>query len=331
MLAGAQMIQFHPQALADIVAASYKRLDVLCLVGYEREKQLVKNCLRKAGLPANAVVYVMLPLTSMWIRDYGPLSVFDAQGDLHFVDSRYAAPDSNRRDDQVPSVLAQGLEVPLQKAPLILEGGDLITNGQGLVLASSRLVQKNREKYDYDRQEIAGILGEHLGCEKMIMLSPLAGEATGHVDMFVTFVDPQTVVVARYDPAVDEANARRLDQVASALGRLDHRGKPLNVERVTLPARPDDLWRTYTNVVFVNGRLLVPVYPDADPELNRQALATYRRLLPDWEIVGIDSSTLIRRNGALHCVTLKLPEYDESLEQDTGGPAPVIRTEAGRS
>ena len=76
---------------------------------------------------------------------------------------------------------------------------------------------------------------------------------------------------------------------------------------IPMPPRPDGLWRTYTNVVFANGRLLVPIYPDFSPDLDRQALELYGRLLPEWEIVGIDAGSLIRREGALHCVIMNLP------------------------
>lgn len=313
MLSAAQMIQFHPQALVDIVAACHDRLDVLCLVGYEQEKQLVMEQLHTAGLPADAVIYVTLPLTSMWVRDYGPISVVDAHQNLHFVDFQYAAPESDPHDDDVPLHLSRGLHVPAHRAELILEGGDLIGNGRGLILGSKRIIDKNAAKYGYDRQEIAQLLGENLGCTEWAPLPPLVGEPTGHVDMFVTFVGPGTVVVGKYDPAVDEVNADRLDRIAEALARLTCDGRPLRVERIPMPAHTDGLWRTYTNVAFVNGRLLVPVYPDAAPDLDRQALAIYASLMPDWEIVPIDASTLIRRKGALHCVTLNLPSYDSGL------------------
>ena len=40
----------------------------------------------------------------------------------------------------------------------------------------------------------------------------------------------------------------------------------------------------------------------------------YRRLLPDWEVRPVDATSLITRNGALHCVTMNLPVVEDSLQ-----------------
>jgi hypothetical protein len=36
-------------------------------------------------------------------------------------------------------------------------------------------------------------------------------------------------------------------------------------------------------------------------------MATYARLLPDWEIVGIDAATVINNRGSLRCVSINIP------------------------
>ncbi len=42
--------------------------------------------------------------------------------------------------------------------------------------------------------------------------------------------------------------------------------------------------------------------------MQREAAATFRRLLPGWDVRGIDCTQLIRMGGAVHCVTLNLPD-----------------------
>ena len=42
-----------------------------------------------------------------------------------------------------------------------------------------------------------------------------------------------------------------------------------------MPPHDDGRWRTYTNVVYANGTLLVPTYPGFCPELDAEALAVY--------------------------------------------------------
>jgi len=107
---------------------------------------------------------------------------------------------------------------------------------------------------------------------------------------------------------VDARNAQLLDRAAEALAGQRITGAALRVERIPMPPRPDGLFRTYTNVILVNDLLLVPQYPTVCPELDAQALALYRRLLPGHEVVGIDAESLIQRHGALHCISLTVPE-----------------------
>lgn len=310
IISAAQMIQFHPQALVDIVGATHDRLRVLCLVGFAEEKQAARDRLLASGLPGS-VTFVNLPVSSMWVRDYGPISVITATDSLSFVDASYQPPAFDEHDDEVPAHLARLLEVPLRRVPLTMEGGDLTSNGQGFGLATTRLVQRNREQRNYDLATVNALLAEFFGLESWLPVPPLGGEPTGHLDMFLTFVDPRTVVLGSYAADDDAENALRLDQIAAALEQTAlPRGGKIRVVRIPMPPRTDGIWRTYTNVVFANGRLLVPIYPDFSPELDRRALALYAELMPDWEVVGIDSSSLIRRDGALHCVTLNLPRFD---------------------
>jgi agmatine/peptidylarginine deiminase len=140
------------------------------------------------------------------------------------------------------------------------------------------------------------------GAKELVYLEPLVGEPTEHLDWFLTFPSPDTVVVGQYR-SEDPVNARLLDRHAKLLSRVKTRNRPLRVERIPMPPRGEDYFGgTYTNVIYANGVLLVPTWPNADAA-NREALAVYRRLLPDWDVIGIDCEQLVKREGALHCAT----------------------------
>ena len=62
-------------------------------------------------------------------------------------------------------------------------------------------------------------------------------------------------------------------------------------------------WRSYTNVIYANGVLLVPRYPESDPASLEQAVATYARLLPGWRVKALDVGELHGLGGALHCIS----------------------------
>lgn len=57
---------------------------------------------------------------------------------------------------------------------------------------------------------------------------------------------------------------------------------------------------SYTNSVFTNNLVMVPVYGKPTDE---QALDIYRKILPNHTVKGYNCSNIITANGAIHCVT----------------------------
>jgi len=92
------------------------------------------------------------------------------------------------------------------------------------------------------------------------MFRSLAGEETGHVDMFLTFLARDCVVAAQCDPEADPTNARILDETTGLLGRV---GTPLGhvrVHRIPMPSRGDGRRGAVhvavpSNVLLHGGRL----------------------------------------------------------------------------
>ena len=50
------------------------------------------------------------------------------------------------------------------------------------------------------------------------------------------------------------------------------------------------------------------------PEHDRRALEIYRKLLPEWQVVGIDATDLIVKRGSLHCLSRMLPTMPSLLD-----------------
>lgn len=249
------------------------------------------------------VVVMRTRVKSMWVRDFGPMTVTDVQGRRSMVEFHSGERRAHRFDDDLPAQLAIQLDLAILGNRLQVEGGDLVTNGRGLCVLSTRVVEDNAGYRDKEPAEIVQTVASMLGFENLIVVPPLVGESTGHVDMFCTFVAANQVVVGRYDTVADAENSVQLDLVAHDLAGQPTVTGPLQVIRIPMPDHNDGVWRSYTNVVFANGVVLVPIYPDYCPELDEQALALYRRLLPDRQIVGVDASQLVLVNGNLRCVT----------------------------
>jgi len=307
LLGGSQLAELHPQVMVDIIRAAAGNIRIRLLSGSAANKDLIISTLENHGLDPGTVDILDLPILTMWVRDFGPVTVLDAAGRRSMVDFHYRERRGNALDDSVPGYLARDMGFPLKKSPLLVEGGDFLGNGRGLCLMSTRVTNRNAHYLERDPQQTVREFAAVLGFEDITLAHPLQGETTGHVDMFCAFLQPDLVLVGSYDPEVDPENASLLDELAGRLQGMTTLEGPLRVARVPMPDHADDVWRTYTNVVFANDVLLVPVYPAYCPELDQQALDLYRRLLPGRQVVGIDASELIRMRGALRCITMNIP------------------------
>lgn len=307
LLAGTQLAELHPDVLAAIVKAASNDIRILVLAGSAENRSLVNSILTDHGLSPDSVEILQIRILTMWLRDFGPVTVSDADGFRSMVDFHYRERRGNNRDDGIPALLSVSMGLNLMGSRMLAEGGDYLSNGRGLCLLSTRVINRNAHYLEMDPDQTMANFAALLGFETLSMVPPLKGESTGHADMFCAFVRPDLVVVGSYDPADDLENAAQLDQIVAGLMDFPTLDGPLQVERIPMPDHNDGVWRTYTNVVFANGVLLVPIYPDYCPDLDEEALALYRRLLPDRRVVGIDASRLIKMNGALRCITMNIP------------------------
>ena len=298
----------YPKLLAEIVSLARKRVSVVSLVSTPAERDKVLRVLASAGLPPNTVRFVRVPTNTIWVRDFGPIFVKRSDGAKVAIDVEYEK-DGRRQDNDAAAAVAAHLEVPVLYAPILLEGGSLLSNGRGLCVTTAVAVNRNISR-GYDLATIRKLFRKNFGIRRIVLLEPLRGETTGHPDMFACFTDPRTIVVGAYPRAVDPVNAAVLDRNAALLAKVQVAGGKLRVVRLPMPHNQDDLWRTYTNGLFANGLLLVPHYPGADTAGQRSAMATFRSLLPGWEVRGIDAGKLIAREGALRCITMHVPRDD---------------------
>jgi agmatine/peptidylarginine deiminase len=308
LLGGAQLAELHPDVLAGIVKAAAAEVRIQVLAGSGEGRALIQTVLDDNGLSGSPVDIIEIPILTMWLRDFGPVTVSDARGFRSMVDFQYRERRGNKLDDGVPAFLATLMGLNLLGSNLLVEGGDFLSNGRGLCLLSTRVINRNAHYLEMDPDRIMANFAAILGFETLSMVPPLQGESTGHADMFCAFLRPDLAVIGSYDAADDPANAALLDQTAARRADCPTLDGPLQVERMPMPDHDDGVWRTYTNIVFANSVLLVPVYPDYCPDLDETALGIYRRLLPDRRVVGIDASRLIRMNGALRCITMNVPD-----------------------
>ena len=100
---------------------------------------------------------------------------------------------------------------------------------KGLPSERTSIVRVNRE-YGFSDEAISRELKRITGADEWLFVNTLIDEPTEHVDMFMTFVSPTTIVVGQYADHSDP-NAALLDKTATRLSRVVVDGTPLQVVR----------------------------------------------------------------------------------------------------
>ena len=321
-----ELIEYHPETLVQIVAALEGRTRIVALIAKPDQETRTRELLRGRGLATDAIRFFLWPAESMWVQDFGPRMVVG--GEPRVIDFEYQVP-GREVENQLPMAFAATFGMKITHCRLAMEGGSYLSNGRGLCISSTRLIEQNVGR-GHDLQAIGRLLNRHFGFNTWACLPPILGESTGHLDLFLSVGGPATVFLAAYDPDADPENAARMDDNASTLAEtVTGDGRPLAVIRVPQPAARDGCWRSYTNVIYADGVVIVPQYPDFSPDLDRQALTIYREAFPDRRIVGIDASGIAPKRGGLHCLSLVIPRMPTVSESAPGQVAAARDVGAG--
>jgi agmatine deiminase len=269
----------------------------------------------KRRVPKRNVKVVSLPIDDSWLRDSGPIVVTSSNGERAGIDFRFNAWGEAfvpyDRDAEIARLLLQRLGIERFASPLVLEGGAIAVDGEGLLVTTEQcLLNPNRNPL-LEPHEIATELEQQLGVERIVWLwRGLVEDADtdGHVDNVCAFLAPGRALVqtvtGRDDPnaAGAEENVRRL------------RGAGVEVvewELLPRTARADGsvVAIPYLNFYLCNGAAIVPL-GEADPDMDAEALTRLRALLPGREIVGVPGRVLALGGGGVHCIAQQVPSEE---------------------
>jgi agmatine/peptidylarginine deiminase len=292
-----------PQALADLIASSQADLQVRVLVDRETPDDIVLGWVEEHALMDDRFDLVWTDIDTPWIRDYGPIETVDPSGTPIWLDAEYDV--SRPGDDGVPRALAGLFDVVLEPLNVDLDGGALVSNGEGLCISTFDYFVDHG--IDAEEVEVRNPLMAALGCQSLVLVPALIDEETKHADMFAQFLSAHVVAVAEIDPLESEMDAERMDVAAHAISEAARTaGTELQVVRVPLPRLGPGEYRTYLNGLRLRGRFLAPSYEDVSKDVEAEAYLRLSRAMPHIQVVPIAADEMIRLAGALHCVSLGL-------------------------
>lgn len=315
-----QLIRRYPQTFVDLVTLLHERIDIVGIVAPEFVR-LGEILLGTARLQKNSVKFVSGQTSAMWVRDFSPIGALKRNGERAFL--KFQHNHMRNRDDLVAGeVFRSQLSGRFREIPLNLEGGNLLTNGAGFGISSKTIITQNSARMTHS--EIGDILDRKAGVRQWACATPLNAERTGHIDLLATFLNPNLVAIAEANPDDDPNNTAILNDLAGALQGLRTGAGEMNVVRLPMPYSGDTHFRSFNNVIFANGLVVIPAYPGTDAKLTLRTKDHFREWMPDWEIAMVDCDEIATKGGSLHCLTMNVPLASRSVARSDSLEAPAV-------
>jgi agmatine deiminase len=278
---------------------------------------------------------VELATDDAWMRDIGPTFVV-GPGTRRGVDWIFNAWGGHEgglyapwdRDDRAAAAMLEIEGVDRYRAPIVLEGGAIHTDGEGTLLTTEECLLHPNRNPGLGRAEMERYLRDYLGVETVLWLERgvYLDETDGHVDNLACFVRPGVVALTWTDDTADPQFERSLDARRRLEAATDAHGRSLEVHLVHQPGplvmtaeeaagvQPapgskarragDRLAASYVNFFVANTRVVLPLLDERHDDAARACVAG---LFPDREVVGVAAREILLGGGNVHCITQQVP------------------------
>ncbi|MBX7490871.1 agmatine deiminase family protein [Helicobacter turcicus] len=258
---------------------------------------------------------IEMPSNDTWARDFSGITI-SKNGKNYVLDygfNGWGLKFASNFDNQITHKLHKlGILKRVKTKKLILEGGSIECNGNGILLTNTQcLLERNRNPF-YSKLQLEKILKNDLGVQKILWLDSgyLIGDDTdSHIDTLARFITPNTIAYIACKDKNDE-HYKALCKMECELKALRNlKNKPFKLVKLPFTASKyydkERLPATYANFLFINGAILLPIYKDKNDAL---AIHVLQKACPKHKVIPIDCSVLIRQHGSLHCISMQFPK-----------------------
>lgn len=249
-----------------------------------------------------------LALDDSWLRDCGPIYTLGGDGTrvpVHFAFNAWGEKFPPWDHDAVVGrLIAERLRDRVVESSLVLEGGSILTDGQGTLLTTEQCLLNPNRNPSWSREQIESELRDRLGVQRFVWLGMGLVEdrdTDGHVDLIAAFTRPGHALLQM----VGEENPN-FEHCLDNRARLAAAG----IEVTELPLLPyaevagEPIAASYLNFYICNRAVIVPV---AGVDTDQQALDIIAGAYPGREIVPVPGLVLAYGGGGPHCITQQVP------------------------
>lgn len=303
---------------ADLAAAIAPQAQVRINAAAPLHRSIADVLLRR-GLREGEFKLYDHPTDDVWCRDHGGIFVRREDGGMQLADWTFNAWGGKfapwDKDNGIPTCMAKSLGLPQLSSKLILEGGAIEGNGEGLILTTEAVLLNPNRNPGVTKAEIEAELHRMMGTKQVFWLGKgIEGDDTdGHIDDMVRFVNAEAVVsITEPDPHsphyrnLAENNERLQDLRTPAGHKVEVIPLPMPQPLVAEDWRLEQLPASYANFLICNDAVIVPIF--MQEKEDDRGLGILREAFPGKQVVGIDARRLVIEGGAIHCITQQQPK-----------------------
>lgn len=287
------------------------------IIAYDQtHKQHIQNVLSAASVPLENIDFHIYPTNDVWVRDNGPIFVYDEQNDLKILDWGFNGWGNDTPYDLcdvIPASVSNAIGMDrLDLNAMVLEGGAIEHDGRGTMIATRSSVTHASRNPNLTESEIEQYLTQYMGFSNFIWLDGVYGQdiTDQHIDGFLRFANDSTIVTMNQaDLLYWNVSQPEIDQIQNATN-VD--GDPFIIVELPLTqnnaitAYGNDLGYkgSYCNFYTGNEVVLMPIYNDPNDDVAKTILQSIH---PNHTVVGVNVQNLYEYGGMLHCVTQQQP------------------------
>jgi len=291
------------RAFVSCCAEAFSQKDSLILLCHSSDKE---EC--SALFLANSVIKVEVEdFWDIWVRDTAPVFA-NSKAAVAFSFNGWGGKYDNFADAALAEKLADLFGASLLKVALHCEGGALEHDGEGHFVTTRQCLLNSNRNPGSDEESIQRELSRCFSIEslKWINSGLLNDHTDGHVDTLFRFGPNKRIVIMRAE-SQEDPNAQALEDISRfatqnfpdfSLVELPSPGCVRGLDGAVLPA-------SYLNFLFLNGKILVPLYGVSS---DSEVLEILTRSFPGWEIKGLMARAILSGGGAFHCISQQVPK-----------------------
>ncbi|MBC8367134.1 agmatine deiminase family protein [bacterium] len=274
------------------------------------------------GVNMDNVEWVLADTYSHWTRDWGPQFVFDGNGDWGLGDPLFDGyPWVGRRgtsrgweqDDDSNGEFASYLGVSNWEAPIVLTGGNHMTDGHGIGFCTQVQLDENN---DWGISEAAWRTGlaQYFGIHDERVLPNWESYGIQHIDCVAKMLDEETILCKRLASGHSDywAVEALVDELAAQTSCY---GNPYRILRIDCGPF-GGVAPAYTNSLILGKKVLLPFEGISQ---DAAAAQVYAEAMPGYEVIGFTGSWY--DYDALHCRTMGV--FDRGMLYVDVAPPPA--------